>query len=296
MFTGILAPVDGCERAELILPYVEEVSNRLGAHITLLHVYPSRLRPQRESHLRYVEHLAVQARDRIRNAHVRVDGIALEGRPDQEIATYAAREDISLIAAAAHSQTTEGHWTIGRTAGKVIRATSKPVLLIRLGTGPSTATGEVLNRILVPLDGSRISRDVLTHVDAILGDATESCPGRIWLTHVVPSKHYATGPLIAKRIPHTRTELKDLEQQASRYLEEVATMLRKSGRNAETRVSVGDDAASSILQTSMEVGANLIAMTTHGHSGFSRLFLGSVAERVLHSTTTPLLMVRPATS
>jgi len=47
------------------------------------------------------------------------------------------------------------------------------------------------------------------------------------------------------------------------------------------------------MGTATEVGANLIAMTTHGYSGFSRLFLGSVAERVLHNATAPLLLVKP---
>lgn len=295
MIKGILAPVDGCDRAELVLPYVEELANRLGAHVTLLHVYPPALRLQRDSHEHYVENLAARVRERIRNDRVHVDGIALEGRPDREIAAFATREDVNLIAAAAHSQTSAGHWAIGRTADKVIRAASKPVLLIRLGATPASATNGMLDRILVPLDGSRMSRDVLVHANALLDTAVPSPQSKLWITHVVPSDHYAAGPLIAKRVPYTRTELDELQRQASRYLEEVAVRLRAGGRHVESKVVVGEDVATTILRTSAELGANLIAMTTHGHSGFSRLFLGSVAERVLHSTTTPLLLVRPAT-
>lgn len=295
MIKGILAPVDGCERAELVLPYVEELANRLGAHITLLHVYPPALRLQRDAHKHYVENLTTRVRASIRNDRVRVDGIALEGRPDQEIAGFATREDVSLIAAAAHSQTSAGHWTIGRTADKVIRAASKPVLLIRLGATSARAANGMLDRILVPLDGSRMSRDVLAHATALLDSAVPSPQWKLVITHVVPSDHYAAGPLIAKRVPYTRTELEDLQRQASRYLEEVAIRLRAGGKHVESKVAVGEDVATTILQISADVGANLIAMTTHGHSGFSRLFLGSVAERVMHSTTTPLLLVRPAT-
>lgn len=295
MITGILAPVDGCERAELILPYVEELSSRLGANVTLLHVYPPTLHLQRDAHIQYVETLSSQVRKSIRNDHIQVVGVALEGSPNRAIADYAAREDVSLIAAVPHSQSSEGHWTVGRTADKVIRETNKPILLVRTGL-PGTGSDGVLNRILIPLDGSRTSREVLPHVNAILGRNSDSSPRLIWLTHVVPSEHYATGPLIAKRVPYTQSELEELRRQASRYLEEVATRLRAGGSSVETRVAVGSDTATMILETSAEVGANLIAMTTHGHSGFSRLFLGSVAERVLHNSTTPLLLVKPASS
>jgi hypothetical protein len=37
----------------------------------------------------------------------------------------------------------------------------------------------------------------------------------------------------------------------------------------------------------------MIVMTTHGRSGLPRLVFGSVAESVLRSTATPLLLVRP---
>ena len=150
----------------------------------------------------------------------------------------------------------------------------------------------MLNRIVVPLDGSPASRDVLTHVETILGELWTSGAGMVWLIHVIPSDHYATGPVIAKLVPYNKEESDELRAQASRYLEEVASRLRAEGRKVETRVTSGD-AAEMILKTADDVGANLIAMTTHGFSGFSQLFLGSIAERVLHKTAKPLLLVKP---
>ncbi|MGZ3629174.1 MAG: universal stress protein, partial [Ktedonobacteraceae bacterium] len=40
-------------------------------------------------------------------------------------------------------------------------------------------------------------------------------------------------------------------------------------------------------------GCDLIAMSTHGRGGLERLMMGSVTERVLHSTKLPMLIVRP---
>jgi nucleotide-binding universal stress UspA family protein len=292
MITRILAPVDGCERSEAILPYVEELSNRLGAHVTLLHVFPPSLHLQRDAHAQYIETLASQLRDRLRHAGVDVSGVALEGKPNREIADYASRSDISLIAASPHSQSSDGHWTIGRTADKVIRETSKPVLLAGTESPAGGARDALLSRVLVPLDGSRASRDVLPHVEAIVRRKEDGDAGTVWLIHVIPADHYAAGPVIAKRVPYTKSESDELRGQASRYLEEVATRLRAGGRLVDTLVATGD-AATMILAAARENGANLIAMTTHGYSGFSRLFLGSIAERVLHNATTPLLLVKP---
>jgi len=292
MITRILAPVDGCERSEAILPYVEELSNRLSAHVTLLHVFPASLHLQRDAHAQYIETLASQLRDRLRHAGVDVSGVALEGKPNREIADYATRSDISLIAASPHSQSSDGHWTIGRTADKVIRETSKPVLLAGTERPGGSSRDGLLSRVLVPLDGSRASRDVLPHVEAIVRRQADGDPGTVWLVHVIPADHYAAGPVIAKRVPYTKSESDELRGQASRYLEEVATKLRAGGRLIETLVATGD-AATMILTAARENGANLIAMTTHGYSGFSRLFLGSIAERVLHNATTPLLLVKP---
>jgi nucleotide-binding universal stress UspA family protein len=292
VITRILAPVDGCEQSEAVLPYVEELSDRLSAHVTLLHVFPTTLHEQREAHMRYVETLAAQLRERLRHSGVDVVAVAMEGTPNQEIADYAARDEIGLIAAAPHSQSSGGHWNVGRTTDKVIRQTTKPVLLVAADHMSDVPRNSLMSRILVPLDGSRASREVLPHVEAVLRRDWNEGDSMVCLLHVIPAEHYAAGPIIAKRVPYEKEESDALQAQASRYLEEVAAKLRARGRSVLTHVAVGD-AASMILSTSAEIGANLIAMTTHGYSGFSRLFLGSVAERVLHHSSVPLLLVKP---
>jgi nucleotide-binding universal stress UspA family protein len=292
MNTRILVPMDGSPRSEAILPYVEALSNRLGTRVTLLHVFPSSLHDQRDTHVRYIENLASQLQARLQKAAVEVDGFALEGKPHRVISDYAARQDVRLIAASPHSQSSAGHWTVGRTMDKVVRETSKPVLLVPTEEGPLPANGDLLNRVVVPLDGSPASRAVLADVQSILGGLWTSGAGTVWLVHVIPSTHYAAGPIIAKLVLYGKEEGHELRAQASRYLEEVAARLRAEGRKVETSVLAGD-AAEMILQSATDSGANLIAMTTHGYSGFSRLFLGSTAERVLHKASIPLLLVKP---
>jgi nucleotide-binding universal stress UspA family protein len=81
------------------------------------------------------------------------------------------------------------------------------------------------------------------------------------------------------------------EQQAREYLSAVAARLARPGLTIETCLQNGP-ATEGILDCAAEQRADLIIMSTHGRGGFQRWFLGSVADRLLHSTTTPLLLVR----
>jgi nucleotide-binding universal stress UspA family protein len=59
----------------------------------------------------------------------------------------------------------------------------------------------------------------------------------------------------------------------------------------EHRLEEGD-AATAILQVAQEAKCDLIVMGTHGRTGLGRLLMGSVAEKVLRSTTCPVLTVK----
>ena len=70
-----------------------------------------------------------------------------------------------------------------------------------------------------------------------------------------------------------------------------ALHLPDPGVEAEYRVSEGEPAAE-IIRLARELGANLIAMGTHGRSGLGRILLGSVAEAVLRRAPCPVLTLR----
>ena len=73
-----------------------------------------------------------------------------------------------------------------------------------------------------------------------------------------------------------------------------ASDIRQAGVAAESRAFVGS-ASSVILETAEEQRAELIVMGTHGRKGGAPLFLGSVAERVVRSSTCPVLVTRDGT-
>ena len=93
-----------------------------------------------------------------------------------------------------------------------------------------------------------------------------------------------------------RLELLHEEEKATAgaYLEKIAQQLKSQGHRAETRVIVNEQAAIALLDVAKEVRADAIALCTHGRRGLSRLFLGSVADKILRGASVPMLVQRPA--
>ncbi len=136
--------------------------------------------------------------------------------------------------------------------------------------------------VLVPLDGSRLAE---TALDAAVGFAREG----------------ATLVLLRAAEAHASLLMDPNEAQvaavseADAYLAGVAERIRRAGAaDVATSVWYGPP-AESIAEAAAYRKADLIVMSTHGRSGLGRLVLGSVAESVLRATSTPILMLRPAT-
>lgn len=84
-----------------------------------------------------------------------------------------------------------------------------------------------------------------------------------------------------------------LQQEAEASLGRYADRLCARGLSVRTTVRVGD-AVTEILAGAREYQVDLIAMTTHGRSGLSRLLFGSVAEDVLRRANVPVFLMRIA--
>ena len=86
----------------------------------------------------------------------------------------------------------------------------------------------------------------------------------------------------------------EMEIEACNYLEPLANALQDEGirASADAAIVMGP-IADAIIDFAREKGADLIAMSTHGRTGPSRWFLGSVADRVVRGAGVPVLLVRP---
>jgi nucleotide-binding universal stress UspA family protein len=146
-------------------------------------------------------------------------------------------------------------------------------------------------KILVPLDGSEFGECSLEHVKAV---ASGSSTPKIILFRVVEplSVEDVSRLTIAGDDLLHKAEM-DNQREARNYLVKIKRELAKSGLKAET-VVVDGEAANEILAYARNNKVDLIVMTTHGRSGISRWFFGSVAQKVLQHSPIPILLIAPA--
>ena len=141
------------------------------------------------------------------------------------------------------------------------------------------------NTILVPLDGSKRAEKILNHVEA--------------LAHCFRSKVIFLQVVIAPRITgieksdivlfgqETEQRIKDAES----YLTSLKGGFLEKGIESQVRVVHGP-VAWAIINSAEREGADLIAITSHGRSGLSRVYYGSVAAGILNHVDKPLLITR----
>jgi nucleotide-binding universal stress UspA family protein len=78
-----------------------------------------------------------------------------------------------------------------------------------------------------------------------------------------------------------------------KYLAKVASQLSSKGVKVTTEVLEANRPSYTIMDYAQEKGMDLIVMATHGHTGFKKLLMGSVAFSVLHESHIPVLLIRP---
>jgi nucleotide-binding universal stress UspA family protein len=168
-------------------------------------------------------------------------------------------------------------------------------------------------RVLVPLDGTPVGEAVLPHV----AELARALSAEVELLHVVP-------PRFVRRTPHQRTikppatgllgapavlptyspsstvldsyhfDPGEVESNR-RYVERLAEWLRSEGLDARAVVVEGPDVAEAVLQRAAEVDllALAVTLTRPKRAGaLGRLVFGSISERILHESRTPILLVR----
>jgi nucleotide-binding universal stress UspA family protein len=155
---------------------------------------------------------------------------------------------------------------------------------------PETPQGRAQTRVLVPLDGSELAAKALPIAEYLC----RQLGAELHLARVLPS---VITPFIASETyvpPEIYQQMADQQKsQAIRYLGQVTASAREHGVHAvATSIVEFNDTASALLDLADQLQPHLIVMTTHGRTGLARFALGSVADRVVRGSATPVLLVR----
>ena len=203
------------------------------------------------------------------------------------ILEVASEEDADLIAMSTRGHSGLGRWVHGSNADKLLHSTSTPMLILRPGDeGEAPLERKPIDTLVTPLDGSALAESALPHVEALAG----AMGAKVLLAQIISTP----------TLPYTATEaysfdpqlVANMGQAATSYLRERQTELEQKGLQVETVVKNGYPAAH-IIDLAAEEDGRLIVMSTHGRSGLGRWIMGSVADRVLRASSSPVLLIRP---
>lgn len=284
--------------AEVAVPYVALLARRLGSEVILLNICPPGQELYRHMHRIYLEQVADRLRGGIKKGKAggaggRVWVKTLVGKPADVISDYANRNRIPLVAMAAFGGSGRKTWLLGSVADKVVRAVNAPVLLVRTSNGSPLSEKPVIRRILLPLDGSEVSKRSLP----CALELARKLKASITLFGMAEkaafySAHISFVPYCDGMTAEYERMEAVAERTVRRYLVALAKEVRQDGLRISHKVTLGIAPADDILQQAGKAGADLVVMATRGRSPLSRWAFGSVAEKVLRGGNLPLLLVK----
>jgi nucleotide-binding universal stress UspA family protein len=304
MYRRILVPLDGTRFGDHALPYAVDIAARTGASIELVHVHHHRehnpdlaAMPQyqyqriSEADLRYDDAsldaerrwLEEKAADIELRHDVAVATRILVGRTDDAVLNEAQDIVADLIVMSSHARQGLPRLRLGDLAHELITQLNVPALCVRPENEDAPIAAHSIQRVLISLDGSDFSEQILDAVAPLL----TQLGAQPTLLHIIANR-----PMLSTGFGDGRRSIGSRDQ-AITYLNDVAQRFR--GRMPDPILAALEDPQPANVITSLLAAGeyDVVAMATHGRSGLSRLFMGSVAEEVLHSTHRPILMYRP---
>jgi nucleotide-binding universal stress UspA family protein len=286
MWKKILVPLDGSDLAELALPYAEELAKAFKSEVVLLHVSEPSEEHYRHMHQLYVEEVAQRLREHVR----KVSPVVVTGKPADEIISYTEKNDIGLVIITSHGRSGIMSWATGSIASRLLQGIERPLLLVRAARPRRRAPRKILlNRILLPLDGSEAGEAAVAYV----GELMSRLEAEVTLFGVISSgQHIRTvGGLDYISYPEEQMEL--FKKEAEEYLNRVYRRLKRRKGSVRVTINVGaGDVGQEILRFAKEKGINLIAISSHGHSGIEKWVFGSIANKVVQASQVPVLLVK----
>lgn len=287
MYKRIVLPLDGSSLSERVLPLAKGLAKALNASIELVLVItePTDQMPPEISALtklegddylrRVIESLAIDI-DRERLSYVLV-----RGYPASLILERAELHESTLVLMSSHGYSGVQRLLLGSVAAKVVQAARTPVLLVPANVRSAAGDLVKFERIIAPLDGSKLAESVLPHVHYLC---------RLLDLELILVRSYDPG------FPGSSIRMREVSQivhdAAENYIKAKVEEMRSEGLTKISYKILRGQPGERIADFAMETPDSLTAMCTHGRHGIGRWMLGSVTDAVIHCAEEPILVIR----
>lgn len=275
----LLVPFDGSAQSESVIPFLRLLAARTPVELELLRCYepvseiyaipPDLISLETYSVIN--ETLPASLRAYLEAVQAQLDGVPSrislrQGGAAQEILAASEESDSQLVVMASHGRRGLDRWLLGGVTTKVVRRSSRPVLVI-----PAGLSEPRLDSVLVAVDGSECSLRAFEQAKEL----ARRTGAELILYQAVRMSWTGADP--DPGMQEAQNFLEDLAQQC----EGVATRVRP----------YPTDSSPYIVERAEELKADLIVMGSHGRKGLQHLLMGSVAEHVVHHARCPVMVV-----
>lgn len=286
----VVVATDFSENAAVALRAAADFTERESARLVLVHAVlamapaapefvplpPSMYDELRESASAQLD----EAVERLRASGRLVEPLVVLEPAAAGVVAAAVERKADLIVAGTRGATGWQRLLVGSTAARLVREAPCPVLVV-----PRAITSKRVRTVLVATDFSDDAAAAATAAARLVDDTK---PGaKIFLLHAYRYPSALSG-LDGERLVEA---IRATHESAEKRLADLARHVAVPGISVETSAEPGEP-TESILSKASEIGADLIAMGTHGRSGLKRLFLGSNTERVVSAASCAVLTAR----
>jgi nucleotide-binding universal stress UspA family protein len=276
----ILLATDLSARGDRALDRALQLARELGTQLIVLHVMESHATPARLTTPVWrrlsTDHKALAERELAEDlaaADVSTEVVVVSGDPLTRILETADSYGCSLIVTGTARDETLGRLLLGTTVEKLARQARQPVLVVK------TRPRKPYHDVLVATDFSPGSRQALRAALQLVPDAN------LTLFHAYDV------PFQGKTVPDdaiTRSFYKGAEQSAREFTAETPEL---AGLTPNIVLEPGQP-ETVLSEYSFNHRSDLVVTGTHGRTGILRTAIGSVAERLLESLPSDVLIVR----
>ena len=276
---NILVAVDFMDATENVLKNAINFAKTFKSKITLIHILPDDIKNEKVSQL--VENTVVEklkeANDLLIAEGIETDTPILEyGNFIYRIIEASEVKNVNLIIVGSGNKAKDDAFQLGTTAEKLIRKCHKPVFVIKNGQTLQ------INNIICPVDFSKESARALN--SAII--AARILNAKLVILSVYLRFNLSIAKLDPVEVNKFRHE--DLEIEFNEFLKEFNLI----DLNYEKVIEGGGDTAEEILKAIEKYNSDLLIMGTTGRSGFSKILMGSVTEKVIREVPCSFITVK----
>lgn len=291
MFTKILCPTDFSDGAKHAVEVAARLATASNAELVLLHAWyipPILYASEQPIPAAALETmmsddegiLADAARELEKLGVRRVSTRFVTGQPwDQIVKVLQDDPAYDLVVMGTTGRAGLSRILLGSVTEKVVRSAPCSVLAVR-----GTEVDRPFARVLCPVDFAEHSKVALRLAGEL---ASRERDPEVALLHVVdvPS-HYATEPFLSDY-------MRSIDKLATQLLADCTKQLREKQHVATTTaLMVGSPIPNILAALETKPGYDLVVVGSHGRHGLARMFLGSVAEKVVRHANTPVLVAR----